>query len=308
MKGKTLTSEEFGDDYLEQQIRRHKNPEDYIGLKFGFPRLDKITGGARKKEFIVVAGAQKSGKTTMATHWTLNFANQLQEDEVILMVSLEMSHEGLGARVFANLAEINVTKFRDYALEDRDWSGFKEAVIELKKKPILWNVGAYNMSGINAIIKELEKDGKKVRTVVVDYFQLMSGDSNLAKRYEQLERISLELKQLAMTHDTTVVAVAQQTREALKSLKRQRDPNTIAGTQALARDADMMLIILPYIDSEDGEEVPHLRNIWLALSRNSASGMDFKAAFSGEYARMGEAALDEEHQPRPEPRAYQTEF
>lgn len=286
IKGTTLTSKELSAQYYEEQVDHHKDPEKWRGLPFGHPDLDAVTGGARKTEFIVIAGAQKMGKTTLAVDMLLNFAQRVQQDEAVLLVSLEMSHSGIAARVFSNLAEIDVTKFRDYKLEESDWPKFKGAADRLAGLPILWNDGAYTLEGVEAIIKEYGN----IRVVVVDYFQLMMGDRRLAKRYEQLEDLSRRLKQLANQNGMTVIALSQQTREALKSVVKQKDPNTMAGTQSLARDADMMLIILPLM--KDDEEVPHMREIWVALSRNSRAEVGVEAVFIPKFARIGAPASD----------------
>ena len=300
IKGTTLTSVELARKYYEQQVDRHNDPEKWRGLSFGHPDLDRVTGGGRRKEFIVIAGAQKAGKTTAGLNMVLTMADQVQDDEQVLFVSLEMSHSGLAGRVFANLSEVDVNKFRDYKLEDGDWTDVIRGMEKLQEMPILWNVGAYNMAGIEAIIEEHEN----IRVVVIDYFQLMMGDASTGKRWEQLEELSRSLKRLSVMKNMTVIALSQQTREALKSITKQKDPNTMAGTQALARDADMMLIILPMV--KDEEEVPHMREIWVALSRNSMAEVGIETIFIPKFARMG-APAREEIEEMPES-TYQAEY
>lgn len=296
----TLTSKELGETFQEQQIERHKDPEKYRGLSFGHPDLDKLTGGARKTEFVVLAGAQKSGKTTTGLVWAMQFARGVQEGELVIFVSLEMSHSAIAARVMSNIADIDVTKFRDYKLEDSDWPKLAHGVAELSELPILWNVGAFTLQGLEAILKEY---GKKVRVLIVDYFQLMSSSED--RRWEQMETLSRSLKRYAHQYDMTVVALTQQTREALQNATKRKDPNTMAGTQALARDCDLLIIILPY--EEDGEDVPHMRKIYVALSRNSAYDVTFDAVFSGAFNRFG-APVTDDFAPMPEPRYEQSTY
>ena len=298
--GTTLTSKDLGTAFREQLKERQLEPEKWRGLQFGHADLDKLTGGLRKGEFVILAGAQKAGKTSAALDWTLRFAKQVQEGEIVLFISLEMSHDALAGRVLSNLSDIEVTKFRDYKLEEDDWEKLDRGVMKLGKHDILWNQGAYNIEGIEALVEEY-KD--RIRIVVVDYFQLMfGGGGGDTKRFEQLEAISRRLKKLTLTYDVSIMAISQQSREALKSFERQKDPNTIAGTQSLARDCDMMIIILPYMDGK--EEVPHMRKIYVALSRNSGYGITLDAVFSGAYCRFG-APADLQVGEMPEPK---TEF
>jgi replicative DNA helicase len=283
--GQTITSEELGEAFRELLKERQLNPDNWRGLKFGHPDLDKITGGLRKGEFAVVAGAQKAGKTTVALAWSERFAEQVQPGELVLFVSLEMSHDSIAGRVLANLSDIDVTKFRDYKLEEGDWKKLDVGVEKMGKLPILWNTGAYSIDGIESLVSQYEN---RVRVVVVDYFQLMSGGDRTAKRYEQLTEISRRLKALTLTYDLSVLAVSQQSREALKSLDRQKDSNTMADTQSLARDCDLLVLILPYIDK--GEEVPHMRKLHISIARNSLAGATMNAIFSGQYCRFGGVA------------------
>ena len=286
IKGTTITSEELAEAYLEQLKERHDNPDQWRGLQFGHAELDEITGGIRKGEFVVLAGAQKSGKTSAALDWAQRLSKQVQEDELVLFVSLEMSHDSLAGRVMSNLSDIEITKFRDYKLESDDWNKVERGANKLKKLPVLWNMGAYSIEGLEQIVEEY---GTRIRLVVVDYFQLMFGNGNRnSKRFEQLEEISSRLKRLTLNYDLSVIALSQQNREALKSIERQKDPNTMAGTQALARDCDLLLLILPYM--QDGEEVPHMRKLHIALARNSTVGVTMDAVFSGSYCRFGAPA------------------
>ncbi|MEE9540204.1 MAG: DnaB-like helicase C-terminal domain-containing protein [Candidatus Thorarchaeota archaeon] len=288
-KGVTLTSRELAEEFYDDFRKKSADPEKWRGLSFGHVDLTKFTGGVRRSEFIVIAGPQKSGKTTWGLFLAQEFGkqlNHLEDDELILLVSLEMRHSGLAARVLANLSSIEVSKFRDYELEARDWRSLDAGIAKLEELPILWNVNCYSIEGLEAIVEE-HKD--RLRVVLVDYFQLMTTNIQVQRRHEQLEDISRRLKMMAMVGDMSVIALSQLSREALKSKKMRKDPNTIAQTQALARDADMMLYIMPFID-KDGEEAPHIREISVVLSRNSPFGEDFKTAFVGEYARVGALA------------------
>lgn len=283
--GTTLTSEQLGHAYREQLKERLEHPEKWHGLKYGHPELDKVTGGLRRGEFVIVAGAQKAGKTTVALAWAQHFATQLQPGEMVLYVSLEMSHEAIAARILANQSDIEINKFRDYDFAEQDFEKLNDGISRLDKLPGLWNTGAYSIEAIEQIVERYQD---KIRVVIVDYFQLMIGENPSSKRYEQLEDLSLRLKRLTLIKDLSVLAISQQNREALKSIDRLKDPNTMAGTQSLVRDCDLLILILPYIVNE--EEVPHMRKLHIALSRNSTADITMDAIFSGTFCRFGAPA------------------
>lgn len=294
-----LTTEELGRSLLDLQKERQKNPGQWGGLPFGHADLDKDTGGARRGEVIVVAGAQKIGKTTYAVNIALSFAKRLMAtntDEQVLYITLEMGHESIGSRVFANEANIDITKFRDYELDAGDFARLETTVDFYKDMPGLWDVGTYSYDDLLKVLDHYNKgEGeKKIRAIVIDYFQLFSskGLTSSNYRHEQLSALSRALKQLARKTGCTIVILSQQSREALKSFKKRKDPNTMAGTQALVRDCDMLIIMLEKFD-EDEEEIPHMRELYVGLSRNSPADTSYDTVFVGKYARTG-APLGEE--------------
>lgn len=294
---KILTTEELGRSLLESQKERQKNPEQWKGLPFGHTDLDKDTGGARRGEMIVIAGAQKIGKTTYATNVAVSFAKKLMAsmiNEYVLYISLEMGHESLGARVYANEATIDITRFRDYSLDAGDYARLEATVEAYAEMPGLWDVGTYSYADLMATLADLETGELKIRAIVIDYFQLFSskGLSSSNYRHEQLSALSRALKQLAREQGISVIVLSQQSRDALKSFKRRKDPNTMAGTQALVRDCDMLIIMLEKFD-EDEEEIPHLRELYVGLSRNSQADTSYDTVFVGKYARTGAPLGDE---------------
>ena len=290
--GKTLTSKELAEKHIKFQVERHKNPEKWRGLPFGLPKIDKITGGARRAELIAIAGSHKAGKTTFAMAIAKTMGYQLlDEEEHGLVVSLEMSFSVMGNRFIANAGHVEVNKLRDYTMEENDWDDYYHGAEMLKDLPVLWNVGCYSFEGLEALLDQYAyfeaENGKNtaLRFVVVDYFQLMNTNASGKKRWEELQVISRNLKRLANKYDITIFLLSQQTRDALENEKKQRSSNTLAGTQGLVQDLDMLMMILPVM--QDDKEVAHLREIWIAESRNSDSKSGETVLFSGKYSKMG---------------------
>ena len=294
-----LTTKELGDQLFDTQKERQENPEKWRGLPFGHTDLDKSTGGARRGELTVIAGAQKIGKTTVAKDVCMSMGKKLRtikSDEFILYISLEMSHEGLGARVFANEANIDITRFRDYELDDNDFKRLKNSIEEMADVPALWDTGTYSYKDLLKIIDHYtDVEGvNKIRAIIIDYFQLFSSEGLPVgtARHEQLSALSRALKQFARETNSSVIVLSQQSRTALTSFKKRKDPNTLAGTQALVRDCDLLIIILEKLD-EDKEEIPHMRELYVGLARNSRADQSYDTIFVGKYARTGAPLGDE---------------
>jgi replicative DNA helicase len=142
---KTLTSARFAVDFYELTKDQHENPEKYRGWSYGLDSLTKALGGIRRNQFILLGGAQKSGKSTMG----LNVAAALGKQGVtFLWISLEMKHEQMGAALFSNIANIERKRFRDIELDDGDWEGLRHAVGVVSKWPGFWNSNVSPSKGL----------------------------------------------------------------------------------------------------------------------------------------------------------------
>lgn len=295
-----LKNENAIPNFIQELKDRQEHPELWRGLSFNHPELDELTGGARRQEVIAIGGPQKVGKTTAAISISLEFAKQIKElnketgeDEVVMFASLEESVRSLLTKSISNLSGIEMRKFRDLKLTNTDWKAITPAANRLEGLPIVWLSNGNTIEALETALKKI-----KTRVLVIDYFTLMWA-KGFGQRWEQHEYNSAQLVRLAKDYNLTIIVLAQRTREGNTNMTKRIDPNEMAGGQALPRDVHMLLIILPVM--EKGVEIPNLREIYVALSRNSAALETFDAVLAANVARFGAPATTLNSMPEQQP-------
>lgn len=281
-----ITSKQFSDDLIDFAIDLKENPEKYRGWRCGIPDLDRLIGGILKRKFYVLGGPQKGGKSATMTSFAISLNKQ---KAIVLYISLEMDNLEMGMRVFANVSSVDMTKFRDLLIDDRDLVALKQSAEHIAKWEGFWDYGTANLKDIEKAVDETNCD-----VLIVDYFQLM--ESSGGDRRQGLEDISRRLKALTNRKNKkpiTVIVPSQVNRESIRGNR--MDANAFLGTGALERDCDVAIMITSVYD-EDGEEVSNKKKLRVVASRVSGTG-EVEVYFNGARSLIA-GAIPEEDQER----------
>ena len=123
-----------------------------------------------------------------------------------------------------------------------------------------------------------------VKMIIIDYLQLMSGDSKSGNREQEISRISRDLKGLAKELNVPVIALSQLSR---KTEERKGDAKTpllsdLRESGAIEQDADMVMFMYrpEYYDitaNELGESTKGQTFLSIAKHRNGNLAMGHQA-------------------------------
>jgi len=107
---KVQNSKQLSAEWLALQKHKHAHPELYKLKSTGIPTLDNILGGGIEPgQFVLIGGAQKSGKTTLLSCMTESLAKQGMN---VLFLSGEMTTIQNANLFFSRLARIDRTRIR----------------------------------------------------------------------------------------------------------------------------------------------------------------------------------------------------
>ena len=188
------------------------------GLSTGYRSLDRILGGMRGGQLIVIAARPAVGKTALA----LNIADKLAvEGNPVAFFSYEMTSSELCMRVVSSRSDVdligNVLNRRaDTQIRAQCIAKAAPYAASLKQDPLHIIVEPhYNVAQICSRARRLVKE-EGVRMIVVDYLQLVAPNKEDFRRdrHIQVATISKALKCLAMELDVPVLALAQLNRGA----------------------------------------------------------------------------------------------
>jgi replicative DNA helicase len=213
------------------------------GLMTPWSRLNRMTGGLRPGNLLVLAAHTARGKTALALNMVLSAASR---NIGCAVFSMEMEKQEINDRLICIAGRIDGRTLRrpDSDLftdseKQRDAFATMRQTIHL---PV--HISDRTHSTIPVIHAELRRlmARQSIGLVVVDYIQLMQGVGRFDKRADEVGSISRGLKRIAADLKVAVVALSQLNRDSARA---DREPELwdLKESSSLEQDADLILMI-----------------------------------------------------------------
>jgi len=251
-------------------------------VRTGYAGLDGLLGGLQRSDLIVLAARPSIGKTTLALDIARRAA--VQQKACVALFSLEMSAESVVQRMLAAQADVDFWQIRLGKFFEVEERKVMEAAGSLAEAAVF--VDDTPQAGTMTIRSKAKRLAfeRQLDLVIVDYLQLIQGESRKETRVQELSQITRSLKLLARELDVPVIAVSQLSRAVewrtshLPQLADLRESGTIE------QDADIVVFIYredKYVTEEEwnrlhdimGEPYPKgIADIIVAKHRNGPLG------------------------------------
>lgn len=301
-----------------------KTPEELTGLPTGFPSIDRMTGGLKGGQLIIIAARPAMGKSVFGMNIVRNVcklpefcepeqpekpepAPAPQPDGDVLsalaalveshrktgkwcaVFSLEMSSEQVATRLLAAEANINVSALSKADITQADTPRLLAGTQSLSRCHIVIDdTASLSLAALKSRIRRIANE-RNVGCILVDYLGLIdtgTGDSNMAYA---IGRISRALKVLAKEMDIPVLLLVQLSRKVEEREDHHPQLADLRDSGSIEQDADVVMMIYR-------EEVyrPEANNhgraeILLRKVRQGETGT-VPCTFSGEFQRFEEDA------------------
>lgn len=280
---------------MKEALKELENKKDLkdglTGIGSGFSSLDRITSGWQKTELIILAARPGMGKTAFVVSALRNAAIIFKH--AVAIFSLEMSSVQLVNRLISAEAEIEGEKLRKGNLLPHEWQQLHSGIGELSSAPIfIDDTPALSILELRAKCRRL-KAQHDIKLIVIDYLQLMTGDSSgkgaSGNREQEIASISRALKNLAKELDVPVIALAQLSR-AVETRGGDKKPqlSDLRESGSIEQDADMVMFLYrpEYygITEVEGKPVNGLGELIIAKNR-SGSLETVQLKFIGKYTK-----------------------
>jgi replicative DNA helicase len=196
---------------MERISLQMESGQGVVGVPSGFHDLDRMTGGFKDSDLIIVAGRPSMGKTSMALNIALYAA--LEAKKSIAIFSLEMSKEQLTERLLTEQAQIDAQRLHRGLLSEAEFDRVSNALGPLGEAAIYID----DTPVMDELTLQLKARQAKMRhgidMILVDYLQLMHGRSRGDdNRVQEVSSISRALKGLARELRIPVIAISQLSR------------------------------------------------------------------------------------------------
>jgi replicative DNA helicase len=174
--------------------------------------------GAKQVYDLTVPGTHNFVSNDVCVHntaFTLNIAQHaaIAEGKCVAFFSLEMSKDSLVQRLLTSEARVDAGRVRTGRLRDDDYPRLAQAAGLLNTAPIfIDDTPGISVLEMRAKARRLKSDRDDLSMIIVDYLQLMQGNTKSENRQQEVSEISRGLKALAKELEVPVVALSQLSR------------------------------------------------------------------------------------------------
>ncbi|MDE2137275.1 MAG: replicative DNA helicase [Gammaproteobacteria bacterium] len=194
---------------IDQIDEWHTNPDKLRGLPTGFTDFDKITGGLRPGDLIIIAGRPSMGKSTLAVNMAEYAAVHPGTRASVAIFTMEMPSDQVITRMLASVGGVPLSSLRSGNISDEDWVRITGATSQLSEAKIFVDeTPALNPTELRARARRVKRE-HGLNLVVVDYLQLMQVPGTVENRATEIAEISRGLKALAKELQVPVIALSQ---------------------------------------------------------------------------------------------------
>lgn len=267
----------------------------------GFAGLDEFLGGLQRSDLIIVAGRPSMGKTSLA----LSIASKaaIQQGACVALFSLEMAREPLVLRMLASEADVDSRRVQigRHATDDEE-KRIMDAIGVLSEAPI------YIDDSPQLRVVEMRSKARRLHfergidLIIVDYMQLIQGETRVENRVQEISYISRSLKALARELNVPVMTVSQLSRAVEWRASHKPQLSDLRESGSIEQDADVVLFIYRddyYYNREEWEsQYPDkdypagIADIIIAKHRNGPTG-EVKLHFVPKSAKFTEISRQE---------------
>ncbi len=275
-------------DYFDRIDLLTQRAEDIYGVPTGLTDLDILLGGLQKSDLLIVAGRPGMGKTGFLLSIAKNAAQKHKKR--VAVFSLEMSAEQLVQRLIAQETGIDTQRLRSGKLKDEEWPLFVHAIDVLAETEIyLDDTPAITPLQLRTKCRRLNME-RPLDLIMVDYLQLMSGDTRTDNRVQEVSYISRHLKVLARELNVPVLAAAQLSRAVEQRADKRPVLSDLRESGSLEQDADIVMFIHRPDAMERDSPRKNIAEIIVAKHRNGPTHPGIELVFLNNLARFDNAA------------------
>lgn len=268
-KSKGITAQDLSkliDDYFKPHEK---------GFEFGFPELDRCTGGIDKGDVCVIAARPAVGKTAFAMNVILN-----NKDLKCGYFNMEMSNNQIFERWASAESGIDMQHLRK---ADRANNDEQERLQKASDKMKEYNIVFYTSpKSLKFIYEECKLNDFDY--IIIDYLQLIVSDERRrSSRTEEVGDISRGLKSIATKFHIPVIALSQLNRKSESTSDKEPSMAEIRESGAIEQDASVIVILWSH--EEDGK-----RNIKVEKARMGIPGKT-ELYFDGAHMKFSEKPM-----------------
>jgi replicative DNA helicase len=266
------------------ELYNRDNQNEITGVPTGFVDLDGMTSGLQPGDLIIVAGRPSMGKTAFSLNIGENVA--IESGLPVAVFSMEMGGTQLAMRMLGSVGRLDQSRLRVGKLNDEDWPRLTHAIQKMNEAQLyIDETPALSPIELRARARRLSRQCGKLGLIIIDYLQLMSGNSSGENRATEISEISRSLKGLAKELNCPVIALSQLNRSLEQRPNKRPVMSDLRESGAIEQDADVIMFI--YRDQVYNPDSPDkgTAEIIIGKQRNGPIGA-VRLTFQGQFTKF----------------------
>ena len=266
------------------ELYHREGDSEITGVPTGFVDLDRMTSGFQPGDLIIVAGRPSMGKTSLAMNIGEHVA--IEQGLPVAVFSMEMGAVQLAMRMVGSVGMLDQHRMRTGKLTEDDWPRLTHAVQKVQEAQIYIDESpGLTAMEVRARARRWSRQCGQLGLIIIDYLQLMSGNSGSENRATEISEISRALKGLARELNCPLVALSQLNRSLEQRPNKRPIMSDLRESGAIEQDADVILFI--YRDEVYNPDSPDKGTAELIIGkqRNGPIGT-VRVAFQGSSTRF----------------------
>jgi replicative DNA helicase len=219
---------------MEQARERKKNPTHVWGIPWGFPALDKKTGGIQKEEMTVLIARPGVGKSALAGQIGCNVGEYFKKQAsglVVRVISLEMSAVSWQKRMASYKSGVAIHKVNSGFITDEELDRFERASNEIAQLPIEYIDDNISLD----FIKEFVERKGNCGFWILDYIGII-GSMDPKASWASLTGAAHELRELSKRVAPSLI-LSQMNRKSEERQDKRPTLADISGADGIGADA-----------------------------------------------------------------------
>ncbi|MBC8984778.1 replicative DNA helicase [Pedobacter sp. N36a] len=252
-----------------------KSENGLTGIPSGFHSIDLITSGWQNSNLVILAGRPGMGKTAFMLNLCRNAAVIGNQPTVIF--SLEMSKEQLTDRMLSAETGIPLDKILNRNLQPWEFYKFHHSRELIESTIFIDDTASLSIQSFRSKCARLKRN-HNIGLIVVDYLQLMKGESEYKNNREQeISSISRSLKAVAKDLNVPVIALSQLSRKVEERAGAHKRPmlSDLRESGSIEQDADQVIFLFRpeyygIMEDAEGNSMVGITEVNFAKNRNGA--------------------------------------
>ena len=220
-----------------------------------------------------------------------NIAMNPENTKPALVFSLEMPAHQIVLRMLSTFGRVSMKDLQEGKVLSNQWRDIISKVSMLtygegddkKNKLFIDDSGDITPLEVRSRARKLALEHGGLSCIMIDYIQLMKGQTRSENRALEVGEISRSLKMLAKDLDVPVIALSQLNRE-VEGRKDHRPMNSdLRESGSLEQDADMIMFLHRESVYKSDEEADESKAILIVSKNRNGALKDIELQFQGAY-------------------------